>query len=180
MTTTRFDLRYNPVADPGGVWEEFKRFSCSLNITCNPLWTPCLGLLAFFKSVCNISVYVTAHRCAGGLKKKVQLDLTSGSHTKHILVGFYNMPVGPFLRSLQCAGPPLSRIGIQLIACKPTVIEQDNGKIHFAIVLVPIRYLPLPNFEIMGIASLLIEQCLCIFFIKKKTKNIRSRIVKNA
>ena len=26
--------------------------------------------------------YVTAHRCAGGLKEKV--DLTSGSHTMHI------------------------------------------------------------------------------------------------
>ena len=45
------------------------------NITCN-----------------NISViYVTAHRCAGGLKKK--LDLRSDSQCHRHFVGFFNMPV---------------------------------------------------------------------------------------
>ena len=36
-------------------------------------------------------IYVTAHRCAGGLKKK--LDLRSGSHAIEIFVGFFNVPV---------------------------------------------------------------------------------------
>ena len=51
-----------------------------LNVTCN-----------------NISViYMTAHRCAGGLKK---LDLGSGSQCHRHFVGFFNVPVkAPTLR----------------------------------------------------------------------------------
>ena len=50
-----------------------------------------VSLLLRHGGTCNdISVtYVTAHRCAGGLKKK--LDLWSGSQ-RH-LVGFFNVPV---------------------------------------------------------------------------------------
>ena len=36
-------------------------------------------------------IYVTAHRCAGGLKKK--LDLRSGSKRHRHFVGFFNVPV---------------------------------------------------------------------------------------
>ena len=36
-------------------------------------------------------IYVTAHRCAGGLKKK--LDLWSGSQRHRHFVGFFNVPV---------------------------------------------------------------------------------------
>ena len=36
-------------------------------------------------------IYVTAHRCAGGLKKK--LDLRSGSQRHRHFVGFFNVPV---------------------------------------------------------------------------------------
>ena len=36
-------------------------------------------------------IYVTAHRCAGGLKKK--LDLRSGSQRHSHFVGFFNVPV---------------------------------------------------------------------------------------
>ena len=36
-------------------------------------------------------MYVTAHRCAGGLKKK--LDLRSGSERHRHFVGFFNVPV---------------------------------------------------------------------------------------
>ena len=47
----------------------------------------------FFNVTINdISViYVTAHRCAGGLKKK--LDLRSGSQRHRHFVGFFNVPV---------------------------------------------------------------------------------------
>ena len=36
-------------------------------------------------------IYVTAHRCADGLKKK--LDLRSGSQRHRRFVGFFNVPV---------------------------------------------------------------------------------------
>ena len=36
-------------------------------------------------------IYVTAHRCAGGLKKK--FDLRSGSQRHRHFVGFFNVPV---------------------------------------------------------------------------------------
>ena len=36
-------------------------------------------------------IYVTAHRCAGGLEKK--LDLRSGSQRHRHFVGFFNVPV---------------------------------------------------------------------------------------
>ena len=46
----------------------------------------------FNVTINDISViYVTAHRCAGGLKKK--LDLRSGSQRHRHFVGFFNMPV---------------------------------------------------------------------------------------
>ena len=46
-----------------------------------------------FNVTCNdISViYVTTHRCAGGLKKK--LDLRSGSQRHRHFKGFFNVPV---------------------------------------------------------------------------------------
>ena len=45
-----------------------------------------LGLLVFNVTINDISViYVTAHRCAGGLKKK--LDLRSGSQRHRHFVG---------------------------------------------------------------------------------------------
>ena len=37
-------------------------------------------------------IYVTAHRCASGLKKKY-LDLRSGSQRHRYSVGFFNVPV---------------------------------------------------------------------------------------
>ena len=46
----------------------------------------------FNVTINDISViYVTAHRCAGGLKKK--LDLQSGSQRHRHFVGFFNVPV---------------------------------------------------------------------------------------
>ena len=36
-------------------------------------------------------IHVTAHRCAGGLKKK--LDLRSGSQRHRHFIGFFNVPV---------------------------------------------------------------------------------------
>ena len=46
----------------------------------------------FNVAINDISViYVTAHRCAGGLKKK--LDLRSGSQRHRHFVGFFNVPV---------------------------------------------------------------------------------------
>ena len=53
----------------------------------------CLLLLnwLFNVTINDISViYVTAHRCAGGLKK---LDLRSGSQRHRHFVGFFNVPV---------------------------------------------------------------------------------------
>ena len=45
----------------------------------------------FYVTINDISViYVTAHRCAGGLKKK--LDLRSGSQRHRHFVGFFNVP----------------------------------------------------------------------------------------
>ena len=47
----------------------------------------------FNVTINDISViYVTAHRCAGGLKKKM-LDLRSGSQRHRHFVGFFNVPV---------------------------------------------------------------------------------------
>ena len=46
----------------------------------------------FNVTINDISViYVTAHRCAGGLKK--ELDLRSGSQRHRHFVGFFNVPV---------------------------------------------------------------------------------------
>ena len=46
----------------------------------------------FNVTINDISViYVTAHRCAGGLKKK--LDLRSGSQRHRHFAGFFNVPV---------------------------------------------------------------------------------------
>ena len=46
----------------------------------------------FNVTINDISViYVTAHRCAGGLKKK--FDLRSGSQRHRLFVGFFNVPV---------------------------------------------------------------------------------------
>ena len=46
---------------------------------------------SFNVTINDISViYVTAHRCAGGLKK---LDLRSGSQRHRHSVGFFNVPV---------------------------------------------------------------------------------------
>ena len=46
----------------------------------------------FNVTINDISViYVTAHRCAGGLKKKY--DLRSGSQRHRHFVGFFNVPV---------------------------------------------------------------------------------------
>ena len=46
----------------------------------------------FNVTINDISViYVTAHRCAGGLKKN--LDLRSGSQRHRHFVGFFNFPV---------------------------------------------------------------------------------------
>ena len=52
-----------------------------------------------FNVTCNnISViYETTHRCAGGLKKK--LDLRSGSQRHTQFVGFFNVPVQAPTRS---------------------------------------------------------------------------------
>ena len=58
-------------------------------------WTElsCVELNWLFNVTINdISViYVTAHRCAGGLKKK--LDLRSGSQRHRHFAGFFNVPV---------------------------------------------------------------------------------------
>ena len=52
-------------------------------------------LCAFYTSWSGFNdisvIYVTAHRCAGGLKKK--LDLRSGSQRNRHFVGFFNVPV---------------------------------------------------------------------------------------
>ena len=50
-------------------------FDCLLNVTCNAI------------SV----IYMTAHRCAGEMKKK--FDLRSGSQRHRHFVGFFNVPV---------------------------------------------------------------------------------------
>ena len=60
------------------------------------LW-PGHDVLSWVELVCNVTVndisviHVTAHRCAGGLKKK--LDLRSGSQRHRHFVGFFNVPV---------------------------------------------------------------------------------------
>ena len=52
----------------------------------------CVVNWLFNVTINDISViYVTAHRCAGGLQKK--LDLRSGSQRHRHFVGFFNMPV---------------------------------------------------------------------------------------
>ena len=54
-------------------------------------YVECVNWL-FNVTINDISViYVTAHRCAGGLKKK--LDLRSGSQHYRHFVGFFNLPV---------------------------------------------------------------------------------------
>ena len=69
--------------------------------------------LLFNVTINDISViYVTAHRCAGGLKKK--LDLGSGSKRHRHFVGFFNVSVqaptrlfretAPFSRLVRHAG----------------------------------------------------------------------------
>ena len=57
------------------------------------IWSCWVELNWLFNVTINdISViYVTAHRCAGGLKKK--LDLRSGSQRHRHFVGFFNVPV---------------------------------------------------------------------------------------
>ena len=51
----------------------------------------------FNVTINDISViHVTAHRCAGGLKKK--LDLRSGSQRHRDSVGFFNVPVQALTR----------------------------------------------------------------------------------
>ena len=64
----------------------------------------------FNVTVNNISViYVTAHRCAGGLKKK--FDLRSGSQRHRHFVGFFIVPVQaptrghPFIRTAPFSRP---------------------------------------------------------------------------
>ena len=58
-------------------------------------------------------IYVTAHRCAGGLKKK--LDLRSGSQRHRHFVGIFNVPVQaptrdhPFIRWFRHTAP-ISRL----------------------------------------------------------------------
>ena len=71
-------LRLVPMYDLPHITTKSKRVSewdWFLNVTCN-----------------DISViYVTAHRCAGGLKKK--LNLRFGSLRRRHFVGFFNVPV---------------------------------------------------------------------------------------
>ena len=56
-----------------------------------------MEMLSWDELVVNVTIndisviYVTAHRCAGGLKKK--LDLRSGSQRHRHFVGFLNVPV---------------------------------------------------------------------------------------
>ena len=61
------------------------------------VWLTGLWLSEWVKFLFNVTIndisviYVTAHRCAGGLKKK--LDLRSGSQRHRHFVGFFNVPV---------------------------------------------------------------------------------------
>ena len=67
IRTKIWSLKYNVV--------RIELLNCLFNVTIN-----------------DISViYVTAHRCAGGLKKK--FDLRSGSQRHRHFVGFFNVPV---------------------------------------------------------------------------------------
>ena len=60
---------------PYKIYLSWVELNCLFNVTIN-----------------DISViYVTAHRCAGGLKKKY--DLRSGSQRHRHFVGFFNVPV---------------------------------------------------------------------------------------
>ena len=58
---------------------------------------PCLAVSEWVNWLFNVTIndisviYVTAHKCAGGLKKK--LDLRSGSQRHRHFVGFFNVPV---------------------------------------------------------------------------------------
>ena len=63
------------------------------HLLCNwPTWKWGEVNLLFNVTIYDISViYVTAHRCAGGLKKK--LNLRSGSQRHRHFVGFFNVPV---------------------------------------------------------------------------------------
>ena len=55
-------------------------------------WVELSWIWLFNVTINTISViYVTAHRCAGGLKKK--LGLRSGSQRHRHFVGFFNVPV---------------------------------------------------------------------------------------
>ena len=87
----------------------------------------------------TIFSYMTAHRCAGGLKKK--LDLRSGSHAIDISFGSLTCPSkhrhGPNLLTvipINCLNQSLltTRIGIQktYFHLKPRVPREDN---HFKI-----------------------------------------------
>ena len=63
------------------IWVEL---NCLFNVTIN-----------------DISViYVTAHRCAGGLKKKY--DLRSGSQRQRHFAGFFNVPVLAWVSEIGC------------------------------------------------------------------------------
>ena len=78
--------------------------------------SPFLELKWLFNVTINdISViYVTAHRCAGGLKKK--LDLRSGSQRHRHFAGFFNVPVlaptqdHPFYTVIPRHTAPFSRL----------------------------------------------------------------------
>ena len=75
----------------------FCNYSLQLFIQFAHLGTPYSLLLLLLNCLFNVTIndisviYVTAHRCAGGLKKK--LDLRSGSQRHRHFVGFFNVPV---------------------------------------------------------------------------------------
>ena len=85
------------------VLSSFITFSGRILLILNRLiWEECEVPVIFFPfskvnwlfnvTINDISVtYVTAHRCAGGLKKK--FDLRSGSQRHRHFVGFFNVPV---------------------------------------------------------------------------------------
>ena len=72
----------------------FVSTSYYMHISINLLWSLVGWLVEWlFNVTCNDSsvIYVTAYRCAGGLKKK--LDLRSGSKRHRHFVWFFNVPV---------------------------------------------------------------------------------------
>ena len=68
-----------------------------LNAPCGHIVTDDLSIVELLKWLFNVTIndisviYVTAHRCAGGLKKK--FDLRSGSQRHRHFVGFFNVSV---------------------------------------------------------------------------------------